>query len=56
MFNRIINAIAGNYNENEIKKILPTVRQINTLCDDYDTLSKEEIKTKTQEFKDKIAN
>ena len=54
MFNRIINAIAGNYNENEIKKILPTVRQINDLCDNYDTLSEDEIKHTVQLLKDKI--
>ena len=56
MFNRIINAIAGNYNENEIKKILPSVRQINTLCDEFDALSDEQVKQKTDELKGKIAN
>lgn len=54
MFNRIINSIAGNYNEKEIKKLLPLVNSINARCDEFDVLQEEELKVKTQELKDKI--
>jgi len=54
MFNWIINAIAGNYNETQIKLFLPTVTQINSLYDEMDSLSEEKFKSRTIALKETI--
>lgn len=55
MLNRIINSIAGSYNERQIKTLLPLTAQINALCDEYDSLTEEEIKAKSAALRDKIS-
>ena len=48
--------IFGNYSEKEIKKIKPIVTKIEALAPQYEALSDEELRGKTQEFKDRLAN
>ena len=48
--------IFGNYSEKEIKKIKPIVTKIEALGPQYESLSDEELRAKTQEFKDRLAN
>ena len=48
--------IFGNYSEKEIKKIKPIVAKIEALGPQFETLSDEELRAKTQEFKDRLAN
>ena len=48
--------IFGNYSEKEIKKIKPIVAKIEALGPQYENLSDEELRGKTQEFKDRLAN
>jgi preprotein translocase subunit SecA len=55
MFNWIMNQIAGGYNERQIKLMLPLVQQINNLCDEYDSLSDEQIKEKSLQLKEIIS-
>lgn len=45
-----------NYTEKEIAKLRVIVTEINHLYDDFDKLSDEEIKAKTEEFKDRVQN
>ena len=47
--------IFGNYSEKEIKKIKPIVAKIEALGPQYENLSDEELRGKTQEFKDRLA-
>jgi len=47
--------IFGNYSEKEIKKIKPIVAKIEALGPQYETFSDEELRAKTQEFKDRLA-
>ena len=47
--------IFGNYSEKEIKKIKPIVAKIEALAPQYENLSDEELRAKTQEFKDRLA-
>ena len=47
--------IFGNYSEKEIKKIKPIVAKIEALGPQLETLSDEELRAKTQEFKDRLA-
>jgi len=54
-FGRIINKIAGDYNEKQLKQIAPLIDQINAFYEERHTLSDEQIKAKTQEFKERIA-
>ena len=56
MFSRLINNIAGSYNERQIKTLLPLTAQINALCDEYDVLSEAEIKAKSAALRDKISS
>ncbi len=50
----LLEKIFGNYSEKEIKKIKPIVQKIEALGPEYEKLSNEELKAKTQEFKDRL--
>lgn len=54
MFKKIINLVAGNYNQKQLNKLLPLVKRINEFSEAFDTLSDDHIKAKTQEFKDRL--
>ena len=54
MFEKIINFIAGDYNQKQLNKYLPLITQINQYSDQFDSLSDDQIKAKTQEFKDRL--
>lgn len=56
MFDRLINLISGDYNKKQIDKLLPIVTQINNFYEEYETLSDDEVKAKTEEFKTRISN
>lgn len=55
MFGKIINFIAGDYNQKQLNKLRPLVKEINVFSTQFDTLSDDQIKAKTQEFKDRLA-
>ena len=42
------------YSEKEVKRVMPIVKKINSYEDKFESLSDEELKAKTQEFKDEI--
>ena len=48
--------IFGDYSSRELKQIYPIVDQIDALSDEYKALSDEELRGKTQQFKDRLAN
>ena len=54
MLDWIMNFIGWDYNQKQIDAILPIVKQINHLYAEYDSLSDDEIKAKTEEFKARI--
>lgn len=54
MFGKIITFIAGDYNQKQINKYLPLIKEINQYSDQFDALSDDQIKAKTQEFKDRL--
>ncbi len=54
-FGWILNKIAGDYNEKQLAKIRPLVGKINSFYEDRHALSDDQIKAKTQEFKDRLA-
>lgn len=56
MFEKIINFVAGDYNQKQLNKLLPLVKSINEFSQSFDALSDDDIKAKTQEFKDRLAN
>lgn len=56
MFNRIINKIAGDYNSRLLNKIYPLVTVINKYNDQFEDLSDDELKAKTELFKSQIAS
>ena len=55
MFNSILNWISGNYNQKQIKSLMPLVDQSNYWFAEYEALANEDFPKKTQEFKDRIA-
>jgi DNA-directed RNA polymerase subunit N (RpoN/RPB10) len=55
MFKNIINFIAGDYNQKQLNKLRPIVKQINEFSTEFDALSDVQIKGKTQEFKERLA-
>ena len=54
MLDWILNFIGGDYNQKQIDAILPLVKEINHYYADYDSLSDDEIKAKTPEFKERL--
>ena len=51
----IINAIFGNYSERELKRIKPKLEKVLSLEEEYKALSDEELRAKTDEFKERYA-
>lgn len=56
MFQRILNAIAGDYNQRQLNKLLPYIKRINELDAEWMSLTDEQIKAKTAEFKQRYQN
>ena len=54
MIDWIMNFIGWDYNQKQIDAILPIVKEINHHYADFDRLSDDEIKAKTQEFKERL--
>ncbi len=50
----ILRAIFGNYSEKEIKRIVPLQQKVLELENEYSALSDEQLRNKTQEFKDRL--
>jgi len=55
MFDRVMDKLAGNYNQQQIDAIQPIVGQINELYAQWDSLSDAEIQAKTGEFQERLA-
>lgn len=53
---KIFDKIFGTYSEREIKRIMPIVKKVNALELDMEKLSDEELKAKTEEFKNRLKN
>ncbi|MCL1919491.1 MAG: preprotein translocase subunit SecA [Kiritimatiellaeota bacterium] len=51
----LIKAIFGTKNDRDIKRLKPTIDKINALEVEYQSLTEEQLKAKTQEFKDRVA-
>ena len=54
MFNKVVAAVFGTSNEREIKRIMPLVDQINSLEPAMKKLSDEQLRAKTEEFRQRI--
>ncbi|MDD2537403.1 MAG: preprotein translocase subunit SecA, partial [Candidatus Absconditabacteria bacterium] len=54
MLNWITTLIGGDYNKKQLQQMRPIVTEINEWFAKYETLSDEEIKAKTPEFKERI--
>ncbi len=56
MFSNFLKKIFGTKSKRDVKKMLPLVKRINELEISYQSLSDEELKNKTVEFKQRLAN
>jgi preprotein translocase subunit SecA len=56
MFSSILTKVFGSRNDREIKRLNKVVSQINSLESEYETLSDDELKGKTAEFRERIKN
>ena len=54
MFNKVVAAVFGTSNEREIKRIAPLVEEINSLEPAIKQLSDEQLRAKTDEFRQRI--
>ena len=52
----LITKLFGTYSERELKSIYPIVDKIEAMADEYRTLTDEELRAKTPEFKARLAN
>ncbi|MGL4774485.1 MAG: preprotein translocase subunit SecA [Clostridium sp.] len=52
----ILSSIFGTYSEREVKRIKPIVDKVDALEESYKNLSDDELKNKTIEFKERLAN
>ncbi len=55
MINTLLGKVFGTKNEREIKKLMPIVQQINALEPEVQKLSDEQLRAKTEEFRQRIA-
>ncbi len=55
MLGKIMNRFAGDYNKKQLDALWPMVSQIHNHFVAFDSLSDDQIKAKTQEFKDRLA-
>ena len=51
----LLKLIFGTKNQRDIKKLLPLVRKINAIEEQYQALSDDELKAKTQAFRERLA-
>ena len=56
MLGRLTSLLGGDYNQKQLKKITPLVVKINEWNAKFETLTDEEIKNKTPEFKERYQN
>ncbi|HEX5153447.1 MAG TPA: preprotein translocase subunit SecA [Parafilimonas sp.] len=54
MLNFLSKILGGNKSEKDVKKIAPQVEKINSFFAEYQTLSNDELRNKTQEFRQRI--
>ena len=52
----LISKIFGTHSQHEVKRIIPIVDKIEALAPEYEKLSDEELKAKTPEFKERLAD
>ena len=50
----LLSAIFGNYSQKEIKRIMPLQQKVLSLEEEYRSLSNEELRAKTDEFKNRL--
>lgn len=55
MIGVISKLFGGNKSEKDVKKIRPVIEQINNFFDQYQSLTNDELRNKTAEFKQRIA-
>jgi preprotein translocase subunit SecA len=55
MINWILKKIVGSKNQREVKRLWPVVRRINEIEAEYQKLSDDQVRAKTQEFRDRLA-
>jgi len=55
MFGHVLTKIFGSKQERDVKKILPLVEEINSICKGLEKLSDEELSAKTEEFKERLS-
>ena len=53
---QFLTKIFGTKSQRDVKKILPLVTKVNELEEEYQNLSEEQLKAKTQEFKERLKN
>ncbi|MCU6396835.1 hypothetical protein KW820_23210, partial [Enterobacter quasiroggenkampii] len=53
---KLFEKIFGTYSEREIKRIMPIVKKINELEADIEKLNDEQLRAKTEEFKNRLNN
>ena len=51
----LLNVLFGNYSQKELKRIMPLQQRVLDLEDEYRSLSDDELKAKTKEFKERLA-
>ncbi len=50
----ILNKVFGNYNEKELKKLWPIVKEVNAFEDEIHPLTDEQLRAKTDEFRERL--
>ncbi len=53
--NKVINAIFGNKSDKDIKEVMPLVKKVNAAYTGLDTLTNDELRDRTRQFKERIA-
>ena len=53
---KVITKLFGSKHDRDIRKIEPIVETINKYCEEFESLTDEQLRAKTEEFKKRIAS
>ncbi|MGD9898399.1 MAG: preprotein translocase subunit SecA, partial [Calditrichaceae bacterium] len=54
MISKLVKSVFGSKHERDVKKIQPLVEQINVYFNQFESLTEDELKAKTSEFKERL--
>ena len=55
MFESLLKSVFGSKHDREVKRVQPIVAEINRICGEWESLSDEQLRAKTDDFRARLA-